>query len=73
MLATFGNDAPIELADPDPLALCAAVEKLLDDLVLRADRSRMGTALAAERTWDRAAAQLDTGLRDALRLAAPGA
>ncbi|MBI5105922.1 MAG: glycosyltransferase family 4 protein, partial [Solirubrobacterales bacterium] len=35
MVATFGAGGPVELAEPDPLALCAAVERLLDDLVLR--------------------------------------
>jgi glycosyltransferase involved in cell wall biosynthesis len=70
MLATFGDDGPIELAEPDPLALCAGIERLLDDLMLRADRSRAGAALIAQRPWDRAAEQVDAGLREALRLAA---
>lgn len=69
MLATFGRDGPVELADADPLALCGAVERLLDDLVLRAERSRSGAELVAGRTWERAAAQVDAGLREALRLA----
>jgi glycosyltransferase involved in cell wall biosynthesis len=70
MLATFGEDGPVELAEPDPLALCTAVERLLDDLVLRADRSRAGTELVAQRTWHGAAGQVEAGLREALRLAA---
>jgi glycosyltransferase involved in cell wall biosynthesis len=72
MLATFGPDGPIELAEPDPPALCSAVERLLDDLVLRAERSRDGTELALSRTWARAAEQVEAGLREALRLAAAG-
>ncbi len=51
MLATFGEDGPVRLADPDPLALCAAVERLLDDLVDRADRTRAGLELVAAPPW----------------------
>jgi glycosyltransferase involved in cell wall biosynthesis len=67
MRATFGADGPVELAAFDPLAICDAIERLLDDLVLRADRSRAGTELAAGRTWARAAEQVEAGLRAALR------
>jgi O-antigen biosynthesis protein len=70
MLATFGADGPVELAQPDPLAICGAVERLLDDLALRAERSRHGMAFVAQRTWEQAAAQVEDGLREALRLAA---
>lgn len=66
MCATFGKDGPIALTPPDPLAIAAAVESLLDDLAARADRSRAGAALAATRTWDAAAEQLEAGLREAL-------
>jgi glycosyltransferase involved in cell wall biosynthesis len=69
MVATFGADGPFELAEPDPLRLADAVELLLDDLVLRAERSRAGAELAASRSWDRAAGQVEAGLREALRLA----
>jgi glycosyltransferase involved in cell wall biosynthesis len=67
MLETFGADGPLELVAPDPLALCDAIERLLDDLALRAERARGGMALAAQRTWEHAAAQLEDGLRTALR------
>ena len=67
MLACFGPEGPIELAAPDPLALCDAIERLLDDLALRAERSRAGTELVATRTWARAAEQVEAGLREALR------
>jgi glycosyltransferase involved in cell wall biosynthesis len=69
MLATFGADGPVALAAFDPLALCAEIETLLDDLALRAQRSRAGTAWVAGRTWPAAAAQVEQGLRAALRTA----
>jgi glycosyltransferase involved in cell wall biosynthesis len=69
MLATFGEDGPIALAPPDPLTLCSTVERLVGDLVERADRSRAGTELVAGRTWERAAEQVEAGLREALRRA----
>jgi len=70
MLATFGPDGPIALAAVDPIAICEAIERLLDDLVARADRARAGVGFVAERSWPGAAAQLAAGLRDALRAAA---
>jgi O-antigen biosynthesis protein len=69
MQATFGPAGPVLLAEPDPLALCAAIERLLDDLVERADRSRAGTELVAARTWAAAAEQVERGLRAALSAA----
>ncbi len=54
------------LAEPDPLALCDAIEGLLDDLLVRATRSRDGAELVAERTWPNAAEQVERGLRAAL-------
>jgi len=71
MLATFGDSGAMELAAADPLALCEAIERLLDDLPLRAERSRAGTELAAGRTWARAAEQVEAGLRAALRGSSP--
>ncbi|HYF26016.1 MAG TPA: glycosyltransferase family 4 protein [Baekduia sp.] len=67
MLAVFGDQGPIALAEADPLALCDAVERLLDDLVQRADRTRAGLELVQRRTWTGAAAQVEDGLRAALR------
>jgi glycosyltransferase involved in cell wall biosynthesis len=67
MRATFGADGPVELAASDPLALCAAIERLLDDLELRAERTRAGIELASARTWARAAEQVEAGLHAALR------
>jgi glycosyltransferase involved in cell wall biosynthesis len=67
MVATFGTDGPVTLAAFDPLALCDAIETLLDDLALRAERSRAGIAWVAGRTWAAAAAQVEAGLREAIR------
>jgi glycosyltransferase involved in cell wall biosynthesis len=68
MLASFGRDAPMSLAPPEPLALADALEDLLDDEELRAERSRDGVEWVARRTWAAAAAQVEDGLRRALRL-----
>ena len=64
--ATFGADGPLELADFDPLALADAIERLLDDPELRAQRSRAGREAMSTRTWEAAAAQVEQGLRAAL-------
>jgi glycosyltransferase involved in cell wall biosynthesis len=66
MRDTFGVDGPVELAAFDPLAICDAIERLLDDLPLRAERSRAGTEFVAGRTWARAAEQVEAGLRAAV-------
>lgn len=66
MRATFGEDGPIALAAPHPIAIADTIETLLDDLLDRAERSREGAALAADRTWARAAVQVEAGLRAAL-------
>ena len=66
MIATFGAGGPITLAEPEPIALCHALEGLLDDLVVRAERSRDGVTLAAGWTWDHAAHQVENGLRACL-------
>ena len=58
-------DAPIELAEPTAHALADALERLLDDPAERARRAEAGVRWAAERTWDAAAAALESGLMDA--------
>jgi O-antigen biosynthesis protein len=58
MVATFGRDGPIVLADFDPLALADAVESALD-------APRRGSEWVRSRTWENAAAQLEAGLRAA--------
>ncbi len=71
MVATFGPMVTRStLAEPDPLALCAAIERLLEDSARRQAASKAGVKLMAERTWERAAAQLQEGLHEALRSAA---
>jgi glycosyltransferase involved in cell wall biosynthesis len=69
MLATFGADGPLQLTEPDPLALARALERLLDDPELRARAGDGGLRLLAERTWEKAAEQVEDGLRVALAAA----
>jgi SAM-dependent methyltransferase len=64
----FGADGPVELAQFDPIALADAIERLLDDDGLWARRSEAGRDFVAGRTWDRAAEQVEAGLREALQL-----
>jgi len=64
----FGADGPVELAPFDPVALADAMERLIDDRGLWARRSEAGRAFVADRTWDRAAVQVEAGIREALRL-----
>jgi glycosyltransferase involved in cell wall biosynthesis len=56
-----------ELTHHDPLDVASAIERLLDDLALRAERARSGLAVAGERTWAAAAGAVDDALRDAVR------
>ncbi len=62
MRATFGDDGPIVLARFDPVALAGAIAALIDDDAERERRSAAGLALAAQRTWPRAAAQLEAAI-----------
>lgn len=63
----YGTDGPIELAQADPAAIAGALERLLDDHELWERRSRDGLAFVAQQTWDRAADEVERGLREALR------
>ncbi len=63
MVASFGRRGPLQLVEPDPLALCAELERLLGDAELRAELTAAGPALVSERRWRRAAGQLDDTLR----------
>jgi O-antigen biosynthesis protein len=67
MLSTFGAAGPLKLADPNPLSVCAALERLLDDSALRERMAADGVAWMQGRTWDRAAAQVEDGLRAAFK------
>jgi glycosyltransferase involved in cell wall biosynthesis len=73
MLASFGREDPLVLAEAEPLALCAALEGLLDDPARRRHAARTGRELVAARTWDGAAAQIEDGLKAALRAVRRGA
>jgi glycosyltransferase involved in cell wall biosynthesis/GT2 family glycosyltransferase len=64
--AVFGRDGPVELAEPDPLAIADAVERLLADPRRWSERSAAGLAFVEGATWERAAAQVEKGLRRAL-------
>jgi glycosyltransferase involved in cell wall biosynthesis len=65
--AAFGRDGPVELAEPDPIALADAIEALLDDEQRWRRRSQAGLAFVADASWDVAARQVEAGLRAALR------
>lgn len=66
VLGTFGEDGPLTLAPPDPLAVCDAIETLLDDFEARALRVREGLAWAGGRSWGTAAEQVAAELVTAL-------
>ena len=66
--AELSRDGGMELAEPDPLALADAMERLLGDRALWRRRSEAGMAQVREASWDEAARQVEAGLRDALRL-----
>ncbi len=70
MVASFGVDGPLLLAEPDPLAICDALEAMLDDAARRTKVARAGLALTAPRTWSAAAAQVEDGLHTALTVSA---
>jgi glycosyltransferase involved in cell wall biosynthesis len=66
MLATFGRHGPLALAEPDPLALCDAIERLLDDHAHRRSVGQQGIELVGSRTWGQAARDVEAALRTAL-------
>ena len=66
MVATFGASGPLALVEPDPMALCAELERLLDDGAERDRRARAGLEFVAGRTWEAAAEQIEAGLLKAL-------
>ena len=70
-LATFGREGPLTLAQADPLALCDAIERLLDEPERRGRLGAAGVDLVAGRSWELAAEQVEAGLREALMGAAP--
>jgi O-antigen biosynthesis protein len=62
----FGQDGPVELAEFSADAIADAIERLLDDEPLWSARSDAGRAFVSEHTWDRAAGEVEAGLRQAL-------
>jgi glycosyltransferase involved in cell wall biosynthesis len=65
--AVHGRDGAAELAPFDDVAVAAAIERLLDDPGLRAERRRAGLEHASRHTWDRTTDRVEAGLRTALR------
>lgn len=63
MLETFGAHGPIALAEFDPLSIARAIGDLLDDRAERERRASAGLELAAQRTWARAAEQLEGAMQ----------
>jgi glycosyltransferase involved in cell wall biosynthesis len=63
MVATFGVDGPLELVAPDSLALCEAVERLLDDRSGRHNASLTRVEAMTHRTWLGSARQVDEALK----------
>jgi glycosyltransferase involved in cell wall biosynthesis len=63
----FGADGPLELAPLDPQRIADALERLLSDAELRAQRSREGIEFVASHTWEHAADEVEAGLRHALQ------
>jgi glycosyltransferase involved in cell wall biosynthesis len=64
--AEFGADGAMEFADPDPLSIADAVERLLTDETLWRRRSDAGIEHVRSATWENAALQVERGLREAL-------
>jgi glycosyltransferase involved in cell wall biosynthesis len=65
--SAYGAGGPVALAPFDPVGIADALERLLDDEAEWGRRSEAGQALVAGYTWDRSAAEVEAGLRDALR------
>jgi GT2 family glycosyltransferase/glycosyltransferase involved in cell wall biosynthesis len=63
----FGDAGPVALSAADPVALADAMEALLDDEDHWRAKAAAGLAYVADASWDRAAEQVEAGLRDALR------
>jgi glycosyltransferase involved in cell wall biosynthesis len=65
--AELGRDGPLLLAEPDPVAIADALERLLGDAGEWSRRSEAGLAFVETASWDLAARQVEAGLREALR------
>jgi GT2 family glycosyltransferase/glycosyltransferase involved in cell wall biosynthesis len=65
----FPDGGPVALTEHDPWDLARTIERLLDDQREWSARSSEGIAAVAGHTWERAAEEVERGLRDALAAA----
>jgi glycosyltransferase involved in cell wall biosynthesis/GT2 family glycosyltransferase len=65
--AELGRDGGVELAEPDPISIADALERLLEDRRLWERRSAAGIAQVQDASWDEAGRQVERDLREALR------
>jgi O-antigen biosynthesis protein len=65
--AELGRDGGVELAEPNPIAIADAMERLLDDRELWERRSAAGIEQVRDASWDEAGRQVERCLREALR------
>jgi len=65
--AELGSDGGVELAEPDPVRIADAVERLLGDRDLWERRSSRGLEQVEGASWDEAGRQVENHLREALR------
>ena len=65
--AEIGSDGGVELAEPDPVSIADALERLLNYDEHWARRSRLALEFVQTASWDVAGAQVEAGLRQALR------
>jgi O-antigen biosynthesis protein len=63
MLATFGTEGPLQLAQLDVTSLTDMIERLLNDPARRLALGQRGVESMAQRTWEGAASQLAGTLR----------
>jgi len=68
----FGTDGPVALSAFDPVIMADVLDRLLEDEDEWKRRSSAGIAFVASRTWERAAAQVEVGLRRAVAVRRPG-
>lgn len=63
MLASFGSSGPLQLGESRASTLCSLLQATLADAERRRQLSAEGLALTSERTWPRAASQLERSIR----------
>jgi glycosyltransferase involved in cell wall biosynthesis/GT2 family glycosyltransferase len=65
--AELGRDGGVELAEPDPIGIADALERVLEHRDLWERRSAAGIAQVSDASWDEAGRQVERELREALR------